>query len=106
MPIYTSIIELKDSALAGDVGGEVLVDLEALAALCAEGFKRFLPLNVRCPIGGSIAGVQNSVLVVVSLLHNVSNFVLREKKVRSARRILSSGDRTLEKMPLSSHSRN
>jgi hypothetical protein len=35
MTVDGSVIELEDTTLARDVGGEVLVDLEALAALRA-----------------------------------------------------------------------
>ena len=75
MTLHASIVDGENSALPG-VGGIEMSDLETLAALRPERFEGLLPLCVSRPIGWLVAWREDFVFVVISLLDDVSDFVL------------------------------
>ena len=71
-----SIVDAQDAALAGVCGGEV-VDFQAVTAFAAEGLEGLLPFRVGRPVRGAVSGGEDLVLMVMSLLDNGADLILR-----------------------------
>ncbi len=81
MTAGAALVDAEHAALAGVRRAQV-PDLEALAALGPERLEGLLPLRVRGPVVGSVAGGEDLVLILVSFLDNGADFVLQEKTRR------------------------
>lgn len=77
MSVDRSFVDREYTALTRVCRVEV-VNFEATASFGPQSFQRLLPFGIGGPFRWCVSGGQDSVLVVVALLDNCANFLLKK----------------------------